>query len=224
MQGYVTETERVRKRLKETLTPREKMSNWWHYHKHHVLIAAALILIICYFVTEKLRTIPADYTVGYVSSVEIDGTTADAIAQTLAQYGEDLNGDGVVHVELHCITIDLGLVLERGGHTDGEKELGNLMALEADLNMCQSGVFLTDDPAALQIYTGALLYRDGSQPEEGAQDWENMALAWSDCPWLGNSPTEGEIYLAGRGCWKEEQREQWSQTWDFWQSIQSGKL
>ncbi len=223
MEGYVTETERVRKRLKETLTLKEKAANWWDYHKFHVLIAAAAVLVVCWFIAEGLRTVPADYTVGYVSGTEIDGETADAITDALARYGQDVNGDGVVHVELHRMIIDLGLVLERGGATDGQKELGNLMALEADLNMLQSGIFLTDDPAALQAYTGALLYRDGGQPAADAQDWENMALAWDDCPGLGESPTGKTLYLVGRGCWNEDQRGQWSQNWEFWQAIQRGQ-
>lgn len=222
-QGYETETERVRKRLKETLTQKEKLANWWYYHKRHVLLVGAAVLIILYFALQSWGKVPADYTVGWVSGMELDAETVSEITDRLALFGEDLNRDGVVHVELHQIIIDLGAVIERGGNTEGEKERGNLMALEADLNIFQSGIFLTDNPAALQAYTGALLYLDGSQPEAGAEDWENMAIAWSQCPWLGEVPVEQELYLAGRGCWQEKHSEQWARSWAFWEAIQAGK-
>lgn len=222
-QGYETETDRVRKRLKETLTPGEKLANWWFYLKRHVLLAAAAALIGLYFALQSWGKVPADYTVGWVSGMELDAGTAETVAGRLARFGQDLNGDGKVHVDLHQIVIDLGAVMDRGGSIEGQKEQGNVMALEADLNIFQSGVFLTDDPAALQAYTGALLYRDGTQPEPGAENLENIALAWEQCPWLGEPPVERPIYLTVRGCWNEDQREQWDQSWAFWQALQAGE-
>lgn len=218
---YETETERVRRQLRETLTPRQKLANWWDYHRKHVFIALAALLIALYFAAQNRGNLPADYTVGWVSGRELDARTVEDIAERLARFGSDENGDGIVHVDLHQMIIDLGAVIERGGGTEGQKEQGNLMALEADLSICQSVVFLTDDPASLQACTGALVYRDGGMPEAGANDWENMALAWSDCPRLGASPVEGELYLACRGCWQEDQQARWSEGWRLWKTIQS---
>lgn len=65
-QGYETENDRIRKRLKETLTPREKLANWWFYHKFHVLIGALALLLVFYFLLQSRGTLPADYTVGWV--------------------------------------------------------------------------------------------------------------------------------------------------------------
>ena len=64
---YVTEEQRIRQRLKETLTGREKLANWWEYHKVHVAVVVILLLFITYFALQD-RSIPAsDYTVAWVS-------------------------------------------------------------------------------------------------------------------------------------------------------------
>lgn len=217
-QGYETENDRIRKRLRETLTPREKLANWWFYHKFHVLIGALALLLVLYFLLQSRGTLPADYTVGWVGSDDLSSETAEQIAESLAQYGEDLNGDGKVHVEIHQMPMDLSAVLGRGG-AGNEEERANILALEADMSACQSVIFLTDDPAAFWGYTGALLYRDGTEPEPEAEDWENMVVAWSGCLGFGESPTGYELYLGCRGCWQENQRENWEQSWALWENL-----
>lgn len=216
-QGYETETDRVRKRLRETLTPRQKLANWWDYHWRHVLIVCFALPLASYFVMQSLSTAPADYSVAWVGKQELENETAERISEALTRYGTDLNGDGVVHVELHQIPIDLGGVIARGG-AEGQKEYGNLMALEADLNAFQSGIFLTDDPSSLQKYTGALLYLDGTEPPEGAEDWENMTLSW-EALGLPETGANRKLYLSCRGCWSEKQEESFRKNWDFWQNI-----
>lgn len=202
VKGYDSETQR-------TLTPRQRAANWWAYHKLQLGIAAAVLLLLLFFVLQD-RAIPApDYTVGWVSARELDGPAAERLSRRLAGYGRDLNGDGQVYVELHQITLDLRAVLERGAQ--GQNELGELMALEADLDVGQSGIFITDDPAAFQAQTGALLYRDGSLPVAGAQDWERMVISWEE-------EGLGPVYAGLRGCWKED----WQETWALYQELWAG--
>ncbi|MGM9536997.1 MAG: hypothetical protein ACI3VN_01555 [Candidatus Onthomonas sp.] len=217
-QGYETENDRIRKRLKETLTIREKLANWWYYHKAHILIGALVILFVSYLVWQTVRTPEADYTIGWVGAYALDSAAEDQITQGLAQYGEDLNGDGQVYIQIHQMPLNLAAALEQEG-ANSETELTSFMALEADMSACQSVIFLTDDPASFWSYTRLLLYRDGTEPEEEAGDWENMVIAWSQCPELGGLPTERELYLGCRGCWKESQMETWQQSWTLWEKL-----
>lgn len=199
---YVTEEQRVRQRLKETLTRREKMANWWEYHKVHVAVAVTLLLFMAYFALQD-RSIPdSDYTVAWVSGQALGDEAVENLSQMLSQYGQDLNQDGIIHVGIHQIQLDLGLVISRGG-TDGQQEYGALLALNSDLEVGQSGIFLTDDPASFQAYTGALLYQDGTQPQENAGDWENMVISWEQ-------DGIGTVYAGLRGCWKDS----WTKTWE----------
>lgn len=209
---YETETQRVRKRLRETLTPRQKLANWWDYHKHLVITGAVLLVLALYLLLQDCPGPPADYTVGWVSSQGLEQKTAEAICEKLVQCGQDLNGDGYVQVDIHQMKLDLSSVLVNG--TQGQQEYGELLALDADLEVGQSGIFLTDDPAALQAYTGALLYLDGTIPKAGAADWENMVISW-------DPEGAGRIYAGCRGCWKEEWKETWERYWQMWQGVQS---
>ena len=84
--------------------------------------------------------------------------------------------------------------------------------MNADLEAGQSGIFLTDDPASLQAYTGALLYRDGTQPENGSLDWENMVVSWEQ-------EGAGTVSAGLRGCWKTDWRETWNRYWALWEAL-----
>lgn len=208
---YVTEEQRIRQRLKETLTRREKLANWWEYHKVHVAVAVTLLLFMAYFALQD-RSIPdSDYTVAWVSGQALGDEAVENLSQMLSQYGQDLNQDGIIHVGIHQIQLDLGLVISRGG-TDGQQEYGELLALNSDLEVGQSGIFLTDDPASFQAYTGALLYRDGTQPQENAGDWENMVISWEQ----GGI---GTVYAGLRGCWKDSWAETWEQYRILWYAL-----
>ncbi len=147
--------------------------------------------------------------------------TEAALATALAAYGEDVNGDGQVVVSIRQVGLDMRAVAERG--TSGQQEYADLMALNADLNCGQSTVFILEDPEAFQTYSGALLYLDGAEPAEGAMDWENMTVSWQDV--FGQLPEgiDSPVWLACRGCWKEEQRESWESSWQLWDRVVADK-
>ena len=191
--NYETGAQRVKRRLKETLTGREKLANWWEYHKIHVAVVVVLLLFVLYFAMQDRSILDADYTVAWVSGQMLDDETAEDISAKLAQYGQDLDGNGAVRVNIHQIKLDLRLVIERCG-TEGQQKYGELLALNSDLEVGQSGIFLTDDPASLQAYTGAFLYRNGTMPENGPLDWQNMVISWEQ-------EGVGTVYAGLRGCW-----------------------
>lgn len=207
---YETEAQRVRKRLKQDLSGRERLRNWWDYHKLHVLLGAALAVLAAILLLQDPGGPAADYTVCWVSPRPLEEEASAELSKRLASYGRDLNGDGTVRVEVRQLLLDLDAVLTRG--TQGQREYGELLALDADLEAGQSGIFLTDDAASLQAYTGALLYLDGTVPEPGAPDWENMVISWT-------REDAGAIYAGLRGCWKESWEETWGSYRDLWAAM-----
>lgn len=220
--GYETEAQRVKKRLRETLTPKEKLLNFWDYNKKYILFGISVMAVVLYLALQAGTAPKPDYTVAWVSPVELDGETEKAVTNALAAFGRDLNGDGEVSVALHRITLDLGLIIDRGGTIQGEQEPANLMSLEADLNIFQSGLFVTEDPRALQMWTGALCKPDGTAPDPNGEDWDRLALRWADLPWLGEPPEGLDLYIACRGCWNEEQKNKWDETMAFLRAIETG--
>lgn len=207
---YETEAQRVKKRLKRDLTGRERLRNWWDYHRFHVLLAGVLAVLAAVLLLQDPGGPAADYTVCWVSPRVLEEDAASALADRLSPCGRDLNGDGVVQVEVRQIQLDLNALLTRDAQ--GQQEYGALLALNADLEAGQSGLFLTDDPAALQAYTGALVYRDGTVPAEGAVDWENMTVSWEQ-------EGVGAVWAGLRGCWKDDWRETWTQYRTLWDAL-----
>ena len=160
----------------------------------------------------------ADYSVAWVGREYLSDETAEACETALSAFGEDRNGDGKVLVRLHQIPLDLGKIARRGS-TSGQQEHANILALNADLNSCQSVLFLLEGPQAFQAFSGALLCLDGSEPLPESDDWENMVVEWAQI--FGSAPEglEEPLYLGCRGCWKDKQREDWNASRLLWENL-----
>lgn len=214
---YETENDRIKEHLRHDLSRRQRLENWWSYHWHHVLIALAILGVSAYFASSWGSAVPEDYSVIWVGGQYLPDETEKALSAALAAYGEDVNGDGQVVVRIRQVGLDMRSVLDRG--TSGQQEYADLMALNADLNCGQSTIFLLEDPEAFQAYCGALLYVDGTQPEEGALDWENMTVPWQGTMGPLREGTQAPIWLGCRGCWKADQRESWESARQLWNRI-----
>lgn len=214
---YKTEEDRIREHVRRDLTPRQRLAHWWHYHWYFVLIALAVVGLGAYFASSWGSAVRSDYSVAWVGPYYLDEGTETAFSAALAAYGEDVNGDGQVVVRIRQLALDLRSIARRG--TSGQQEYADLLALDADLNCGQSTLFLLADPEAFQIYSGALLYLDGTEPPAGRSDWENMVVSWQDT--VGPIPdgAQAPLWLGCRGCWKDEQRPGWEESRRLWETI-----
>lgn len=82
--------------------------NWLHYHWVYLVIAAVVLWVGISWLANALHwgeTLP-DYQIAYVGKSSLPEDTAHAIEAAFAQYGEDLNGDGVVCVRLNQYVSD----------------------------------------------------------------------------------------------------------------------
>jgi len=214
---YETEAERIRKRLKETLTPWEKVKNFWFYHKFHVLIAFLALALVGYFLLTDSLTEKADYSVLYVSPNEPDEALEQALTASLSSLGTDQNGDGKVVVTLHKCVLDLA-ALDAGQSQYPEQERSNLAALEGDLAACQSGIVLTDTPEALQNHSDLMLRLDGKTPETG-DGIDTLFLQWDKV--FEPLPEGTRLYICMRRWWTEGQRESLTKDLSLWEAVQN---
>lgn len=82
--------------------------NWLHYHWVYLVIAAVVLWVGISWLANALNwgeTLP-DYQIAYVGKSSLPEDTARSIESAFAQYGEDLNGDGVVCVRLNQYVSD----------------------------------------------------------------------------------------------------------------------
>lgn len=158
------------------LTAAEKRKNWWEYHKWHIVIAVVAIAFVASMIVQWIRPgeIRPDYQVAYVGSNYLPDDTVDAVQDGLAVYGEDLNGDGVVSVQLkqYVSAGEVGMAYS------------SEVLLMADVVNCDSYFFLLEDPEAFQESYHVLCRLDGTLPEENDNSAEGTYLNWMDCPSL----------------------------------------
>ncbi|MBQ9166217.1 MAG: hypothetical protein IJX71_04755 [Oscillospiraceae bacterium] len=167
-----TEQDRVRARLRQ-LPWQQRLKNWWDYNKVYVLLVVLILAALIYMYAGSANAVEPDYQVGLVTSVQREEEELGRLEERLVPYGKDRNADGEVVVSVVPYYAQLGA-------EDGGANYMVIAALDADLVGCESGLFLLEDPEAFQEATGMLLYLDGTVPEEGAEDYENMAHHWEE--------------------------------------------
>lgn len=203
------------------MTARERRANWWHYHWHHVLIVCLALCALAGAAWERLSKAAPDCCVALVTRYAPTPQEIAALQDALGSVCPDVNGDGKVSVAVNDIQID---------YTSTAMDdaaimvmTANVDKLNADFYTCQSGIFLLDDPENFQKAHHALCYLDGSVPEEGAEDWEDMAVPLGACPAaaglrFGNIDAQA-LYFARRGAVTEEERAAFAGANALWERL-----
>lgn len=164
------------------LTSKQRRDNWWRYHWLHVLIAVLAAITVIGIAWERLSREESDGGAAIVARYTITPEEASALQSVLEAAGLDENGDGEVHISVSDIQIDYTST----GLDDAalRQMTANVDKLHADFYTGASGLFILDDPKNFQANHEALRYLNGTEPAEGAVDWENMVRPWSDSPAL----------------------------------------
>jgi hypothetical protein len=175
---------------------RGKWDNFWYYHKWHVLIAAAVVLIVIFSVVSALQTVRPDYNVGLISATNYPSSVTDQLGEEMAKYGDDLNHDGkvIVQVNMYQITNQTassasdssGIVQQQ---VDPQIAAAYQVKMLGDISTGTSMIFLTDDESFLQQErngTHIFAYTDGTTPDDNATDYDRMRVSLAKCPKLAN--------------------------------------
>lgn len=125
-------------------TPKSKWQNFWYYHKFHVLAVALLLSLIIGFAYEMLTKENPDYNIAVLTQRQQSDILLTELEKRIAEYGEDLNGDGKVIVQInpYVITIEDGAEVE-----DPTLQMTSVARFLSDLEKGDSFIYLTDDAA-----------------------------------------------------------------------------
>lgn len=164
------------------MTPRQRRDNWWRYHWLHVLAAVLAAIAVAGAAWEHLTRVEDDCGAAVVARYAVTPEETAALRAALEAAAPDANGDGTVHVAVSDIQIDYTAAdLDDAAL---RQMSANVDKLHADFYTGKSGLFILDDPERFQQNHEALRYTDGTEPPEGAADWEDMVRPWSDSPAL----------------------------------------
>ncbi len=162
-----------------------KVKNWLHYNAVYLAVGAGVLVLAAGILWSALGIgrVEPDYTFAYVGKTALPEDTKEALKESLATLGEDVNGDGEVTVELRSY-------VSGGGDSPDAAGFGTAAAvtLMADITSGESVFFITDDPLTLQAGYQVLAGPDGELPAEDDYSWEGKAIPWSDCPSLTALP------------------------------------
>ena len=165
-------------------TKTEKAGNWWHYHKWQVVAVIVALVLVASFIKETVFSTKPDYQVAFVGIQDLPDDTVSALTEALQSFGEDLNGDGQVAVLVNQYVLDMDKLSDTT-EVDPYMQMAGLTRLSADVSSRDgSFIYLLEDPALFESYTGALSYLDGTIPadtdDSASLDWTRMVYRWTD--------------------------------------------
>ena len=171
---------------KKPNSPKLKWDNFWYYHKLHVLIAIVIVSLLVFFVHDMTSRVNPDYEIGMITQTTYSTEAADQLESQLAKFGEDLNGDGKVVVQVNSYTVTDSSSSSQ--NVDPNAQMAGFVKLSADFSEGTSMIFITDDASfqAEQSKAQLFSYLDGSTPAEGAKDYNKMWKSLNACKALTN--------------------------------------
>lgn len=179
------------------LTPAEARANWWHYHWYYVVLIAAAVLLVGYFVWSRVTEVKPDYTVAVVRRVDPDAAFLSEVEAKLEAVADDVNGDGKVKVNVKSIW----LALDYDGQDSSLRKLmeSSEDKLNSDFYLCESMIFIVDDPAAMEQRYGCFRLLDGTDPQEGDRvSVADFAVPLEDTALAGTQSESGADWYVTR--------------------------
>ncbi|MEG1426909.1 MAG: hypothetical protein RSC76_04395 [Oscillospiraceae bacterium] len=91
-------------------TKMDKFKNWWYYNKKPLFIGILVVGALVSMVLSVVFKVKPDYTIAIMSEAYLDDSGISIVENHLADYGEDLNGDGKVIVTLvnYAVAVNSG--------------------------------------------------------------------------------------------------------------------
>lgn len=81
-------------------TPKEKWDNFWFQYKWYVIAITAITVILAVLITQCATRTKYDLEVVYFTYTAVLDEQTNKIADYLADYAEDINGDGEINVQV----------------------------------------------------------------------------------------------------------------------------
>lgn len=78
----------------------KKIDNFWYYYKFHVLGGIFVLFCIGLFVRDMKNQVDYDYNIAFVGNYTVAKEDSENLQKWFEENGEDLNGDGSVHVQM----------------------------------------------------------------------------------------------------------------------------
>ncbi len=89
------------KPIEQPWTPKSWLENFWYHHKVGILIGGFTLIALVILIVQTATRERPDYTAVLVTENALLSEEVAYLEQVLAQYGEDVNGDGEIVVQIN---------------------------------------------------------------------------------------------------------------------------
>lgn len=79
---------------------RKKLDNFWYYYKFHVIGGIFILFCIGLFIHDMVSKTEYDYSIAFMGTYPLIEEDKQMLQEWFEANGEDLNGDGEVHVDI----------------------------------------------------------------------------------------------------------------------------
>ena len=150
-------------------TPRSKWENFWYHHKLKFWLILFAVVVVTIMVVQGIKKDDPDYRVLLLTKELYSAQDLAALEALLEQYGEDLDGDGKVEIQVeNC---------QYGPHVEQSRNSG-IQQVQAHL-VAADRMFFMMEPDAYKYFTrtleGSISEKDFFAPLEGdttVWDWK----------------------------------------------------
>ena len=171
--------DRIHSNQIELKTRKDKFKNWWYYSRFVVLGAVILIIFAVAVVVAVFNKQQPDYKILLMTHKTYPTELVSAMQSFFETVADDRNGDGVVQVQVDNYTL---FIDESNGEYAEDMFEAARTRYASDVYYGESMIYLFDAASFNELYEDQLfVYTDGSTPEPGATDYENMMLPISEC-------------------------------------------
>lgn len=167
-------------------TPRSWLENFWYHHKIGILIGGFTLIALVILIVQTVTRERPDYTAVMVTENALLSEEVTYLEQVLAGYGEDVNGDGEVVVQINNLFL--------GGKQYANQDV-NAQSLQMQLITGDTLLYLYE-PAYEERLTA--VGRDNAhcfltELSLSAEGMRDNKLSWN---WAGHTRREQDVILA----------------------------
>lgn len=174
------------KAVQQSWTATSWLENFWYHHKIGILIGGFLLIVAVILVAQMVNRERPDYTAVLVTENALLPDEVTYLEQVLVKYGEDVNGDGEVVVQIQSLFL--------GGKQYANQDT-NAQALQTQLIVGDTLLYIYE-PAYEKLFTA--VGRDNAhcfltELPLTAEGMQEDKLSWN---WAGHTLREQDAVLA----------------------------
>lgn len=135
---------------------KKRLSNYWYYYKVHTIVAVFCVIVLAVMLSQCATKERYDYSLTLYMSKPMNEMITSQMAEELEKYGEDLNSDGVVTVEIVNCSY---------GDNDNVR-MNQIAKLQTRLTMSESILFIVDETCYTSLYDMGLFEKSELLPDK----------------------------------------------------------